>query len=837
MAVCEWCPQQCPALGPPADVHVVVPSGSFYSSQPVPKCRRSGRLWSNRLIISFERYTYIYDIKMGNSTGSQVHVAYAKPDRDQAEVDKEGKIFQQYSLCIVFPVDESGGFTPEGHNFLNIVRSNGLETLAYYGYNKTEIFVLVRANLDVLRNYADDIYFPKLLDPGKLSDIAEKGLEDLNIAPFPITHLEEVSTYNPYEFIYGKYSLRIDETVYSRSSRDETPFHDTLRLKLTCQLVEKPTQFRERLAINRQIRENNLKGYFPLHDEAELDSLKANWMKYPITPWKQPFDHLVRYFGEKIGLYFIFLGHYSWWCVSASVVGIPLQIAVFVMLDFSAPFLPVFSYFIALWGIIMLEFWKRKESEWAMKWGTLGCESTESVRSEYEGGSIKSYVDGRDIVYFSKSEKNRLAAQSMLGIVALICLVVGAVASIYVIRFTLQPFIGSSAQTIASCINSIQIQIASMIYYSLAIALNDKENHRTETMHEDALISKIFLFEFVNNYASFFYLAFFAELLNSCPPKEDGGCMYPLTLNLAIIFVVRMIAGTFLEIMLPIYNYQWKLRSTLKEENIDVSSLTQPEREFLLEPYDSHIASITDFTDLVVQFGYASMFAAALPISPCFSLISNFFLKNGDAWKLLNLHQRPQPVSCQDIGTWQAILTIVSVISVITNASLSVFTMTITDHLSYFTRFWIYIGFQWTCFAIQAGIMQALPDVSSDVLIQQERTAFLVDKVINQTPDDEIVEFSGASSLRYAIQPHPVRDNVNLQIPEFVLTSQFKNSRKSVVDVGSATKGTETDNAVPAVFMTGLREIKQGQGFVSNTKDDNKTEMNMNTTHVSGTDN
>jgi hypothetical protein len=83
------------------------------------------------------------------------------------------------------------------------------------------------------------------------------------------------------------------------------------------------------------------------------------------------------------------------------------------------------------------------------------------------------------------------------------------------------------------------------------------------------------------------------------------------------------------------------------------------------------------------------------------ALISNLAEMKGDVWKLLYLHQRPFPKGAEDIGTWQAIFLIISMVAVVTNAGLTVFTMDTLDNFSLTFRFWIFIGFQWVCFALQ----------------------------------------------------------------------------------------------------------------------------------------
>ena len=74
------------------------------------------------------------------------------------------------------------------------------------------------------------------------------------------------------------------------------------------------------------------------------------------------------------------MAHYTAWLAIPSVIGIPLQIYVLAANDFSNPALPFFSFLVAVWGIVMLEFWKRREKMTAMRWGMIGYEDNELNR-------------------------------------------------------------------------------------------------------------------------------------------------------------------------------------------------------------------------------------------------------------------------------------------------------------------------------------------------------------------------------------------------------------------------------------------------------------------------
>ena len=59
------------------------------------------------------------------------------------------------------------------------------------------------------------------------------------------------------------------------------------------------------------------------------------------------------------------------------------------------------------------------------------------------------------------------------------------------------------------------------------------------------------------------------------------------------------------------------------------------------------------------------------------------------------------PEGAEDIGTWQTIFELLITAAVVTNAGLIVFTMGLIDGFTLYTRFFIFIGYQWILFTIQ----------------------------------------------------------------------------------------------------------------------------------------
>jgi hypothetical protein len=430
-----------------------------------------------------------------------------------------------YELCFVFPVDEATkSFTGDGQRIVKSIIRAGFKTYIYYSIQQDEIYVLARAGEDIIDNFADVIDFKLLMDPVDLKKRANAGLPEKGIAAFDIRHEPQVSSLAPYDHIWGEYDA--DPHVRDLFWRPEglsSPFRESVRIKLSLMVLEAP-QYKggAGLSLRTDKQHGSLLAYFPLHKQEDIKPLSKKWLTYCSAPWNQPYDEIRDYFGEKIALYFKFLGHYTTWLIIPALIGLACQLVVIGTGDFSHPILPFFALLIAVWAVLMLEFWKREEKFTALQWGMLGFEETEIDRPEFFGEETKSYIDGSLTTYYPPKKHQGKVAKSFIMIGCLALIVLGAVISIYVIREILyRTAVGDYSQLIASIMNSIQITIFNVIYSQLADHLTEKENHRTDTSFEDSMIAKLFMFQFVNSYASFFYLGEFHHLSLLLPPPHS----------------------------------------------------------------------------------------------------------------------------------------------------------------------------------------------------------------------------------------------------------------------------------------------------------------------------
>ncbi|XP_023566434.1 anoctamin-1 isoform X5 [Octodon degus] len=318
---------------------------------------------------------------------------------------------------------------------------------------------------------------------------------------------------------------------------------------------------------------------YPLHDgDYEGDNVEFNdrkllyeeWASYGVFYKYQPIDLVRKYFGEKIGLYFAWLGAYTQMLIPASIVGIIVflygcatvdqNIPSMEMCDqrynitmcplcdktcsywkmssacatarashlFDNPATVFFSVFMALWAATFMEHWKRKQMRLNYRWDLTGFEEEEDhPRAEYEARvlekSLRKESKNKETDKVKLTWKDRFPAYltNLVSIIFMVAVTFAIVLGVIIYRISMaaalamnsSPSVRSNIRVTVTAtaviINLVVIILLDEVYGCIARWLTKIEVPKTEKSFEERLIFKAFLLKFVNSYTPIFYVAFF----------------------------------------------------------------------------------------------------------------------------------------------------------------------------------------------------------------------------------------------------------------------------------------------------------------------------------------
>lgn len=707
--------------------------------------------YTSSSINSFELNTTSYSSSTYDDYSSSSYVKF-----EDSSISNTTSSIYKYDFCLVVPNPNHTDVkvillnqpNPSRLTYEEIVDRLIASNLQFYSFlsgDGDEIYIKIRASIERLEEQAEKINQYLLLDSTKLEKIIDNPL-------CPMGDDTRITSYSPYELIYTNFTKENRE-FFTKSSSYSHPFSDIVRIKLIYSILISSLPGCANLNLRKLKLDGNCEGnssivdYYPIHNEDIKNELNKNWIyNWKIKPWNMPLDDIKEYFGEKIGYYFTFFCHYTIWLFFLSIISIFVIINLLIQLSITENIndtlkngytIPFFCIFVSFWSQFMIEYWKRKENIKSLEWGMFSYENEEITRPEYYGEYIKSLINGQDILYFHPKKKFKLILKSFIIILILLILVIGCVSFIFYLQYIINSSYNDNnsmkiySSTFVSIISSIQIILLNQYYSIYAIKLTESENHRTDTEFDDSLILKLFVFSFINSYASLFFIAFLKTHLGD---ECSESCMLELSYQLSIIFISKISIEKVVSIVsiwinkklvekyeTDQYVHAKKLGRTIRE----ASSIELQKR--LLE-YNTSMGIILDYNKIFLQFGYVTLFVAACPIAPIAAYISNVIEIRLDGNKLLNYYKRVIPIGCQDIGTWLVILQVTACISVITNAAILCFTMGIIP-FDGFNRVWLFIGFQYTIFFIMGVFAYLVDDIPYKVQLQLQRRDYLNDRL------------------------------------------------------------------------------------------------------------
>ncbi len=539
-------------------------------------------------------------------------------------------------------------------------------------------------------------------------------------------------------------------------------FRNVDRLKLIWSIINNNTSGGCHLNIDQLIKTKCIDDYAALHDYIALHELQTNWITLLEFPWNQNTGAVKNYFGERIGLYFDWLGLYTSWLIIASIAGMIAFVNVQVEGgNPNVPVMPYFAGFMAIWGTLFTESWKRREVRLATEWGMNQFHNVEMDRPDFSGVLSRSPVTGKETLFFPDHLRTKSLIRSYGIICASVMSIIICLTLVFILRkgMDLDPSIGYYSAELTSLLIALQIEFLNYLFYRVAINLNNNENHRTDTSYENALIGKTFVFQFINSFSGLFYVSFLKPFIKAdkCIARY---CFYELQATLGTIFMSRLFLHNYFKLISPM----WKVRKDLNEiKHIDAKTegeaakheISEVEMMFLQPDFDPLMGTFNDYATMVSQFGYMTMFVSAFPLCTMLALVNNYVQLRVDAWRLCQGTQRPDPKSAQNIGKWQNVLELTGVVSVFTNSGLISFTGQFVEGYEWPVRVWIFFLMSSFILAIKYLVAAIIPDTPYEIIIQQERNVYYLEKVIENRKD--IPDAIDSSALR-------VRPNFRLKL-------------------------------------------------------------------------
>jgi len=162
--------------------------------------------------------------------------------------------------------------------------------------------------------------------------------------------------------------------------------------------------------------------------------------------------------------------------------------------------------------------------------------------------------------------------------------------------------------------------------------------------------------------------------------------------------------------------------------------------------------TLDEYSEMVIQYGYITLFAAAFPLSPLFAFLNNAIEIRTDALKLITAHSRPEYRGAQNIGYWYDMLYLLGTLSVITNCCIIGFSLNsipdifgtkdpTTGHYEYyvmFNAFAVIVIMEHFLFAFKSLLSFLIPDVPGDIKKNRARQDFIKEQTLKARIASEV---------------------------------------------------------------------------------------------------
>ncbi|KAI9098173.1 calcium-activated chloride channel-domain-containing protein [Phlyctochytrium arcticum] len=431
---------------------------------------------------------------------------------------------------------------------------------------------------------------------------------------------------------------------------------------------------------------NLLEAVFCVHDREFADKWVKSWSQRWLLR-EQDLDAIRDYAGEKVAFYFAFLRFYLTCVAPLAAMGLSAWLM-------NASFSPIYAVFVIVWGIVTINVWNRKASVYASRWGTRNYSKIEKIRPEFRPTKIEidPVTEERIPVYpywrrwLVRAGITLPITLALIGFLLVIVLTIVS-SEVFFHKYYNGPWKEYLHYT-PTIIYSAAIPVFHSYYVSLAQKLSRMENPLTDTTYASSFAQKLFTFNSLVGFMGLFADAFVVVPLSSyigsylkthdyqIADFQDAFSPAMLQGRLTYLMITGQVLNAATELIVPLLTTKatttmhglHKSKDEKKKETDEETYIRHVKNEFERPPYDID----ADYSEMIIQFGYLTLFSSAWPIAAVLCLINNFLELRADAFKICKANRRPIPQRADNIGPWINNLRLFSWLSALTTPAIVV---------------------------------------------------------------------------------------------------------------------------------------------------------------------
>ncbi|CAK9044359.1 unnamed protein product [Durusdinium trenchii] len=659
--------------------------------------------WSNReLIMQVEQETIrVLGADVVKNDGPW-HYALVFPIRVQGENeelfnkkidDPASKWKELFPTEQKSPTDLKPGMTWEDftgkvrENVKHYIREMGCEVTEFKSVDEDEIFVLFG-----------------MIDKEKAMELAD---EEEARARLKITAYDASNLKCPTDEKVGK-EWRINpviETLKGAVADNRCPafvryipaLHDVVEdLEDTEMLRILRHALRKHVRVQLMEQEEVVRLFFPIHKWEGLQELHKRGWSDPYKPIYFPKlnmpDNVSEYFGAHVAAYFHFYNAFTRWLVIPAVFSAAFP--------FVRPHIPTheahrldscFGGFLCIWTTVFLARMKHTMNEKLLRWGM--------------GESVQNVTPVRKNF---KDELRGSCSENLRNLLHWTLVILFLSETVFFSRFIAnwrgELFENPDGMTFGmqntdaakyfKYLVTANIKVVDAVWTPLCIYLTKHENHRTEMALKSALILKLFAVKSVLFYYPFIRTIFIQPHVEGCPGPGNhiSGCLDSLRADLQLFFITQVISvGAGLMVQLAMM--YWTVRKELQRKKSDDGKLSYVEVQAMLADYDEE-AEVSDYLQVVLNFGFLSMFGCVAPSMCVLCFLSNLPMKRLLAFRFSFSQKRVVPIITHGLGSWELILNFIAYIGVTLTCYIVIFAYNSLDLEDFRTQLLLFIAIE-----------------------------------------------------------------------------------------------------------------------------------------------